>query len=235
MIDLARFEQVRTEWQAATRVPTPDAERFRTMKTDAEELVAAGRWASGPSDLLSVLGRSRDELIHSRMIAWLLVPTNRHGLGRRFLTGFADRLWPDDQLLRAGPILVETEESGSAIDDVGELREARADIVIRSGGVTIVVENKVDAGEQPQQCERLYWAWASEAADARYVFLTPSGRTPTTIQSDAARSGWKAMSYANLRDVLASALDGSDASPTSGRSTARQYLDTLTLAVVPRS
>lgn len=233
MIDTARFDQVQREWAAIVKPRTPDGWRFAEVKAEAEALVQRGLWVSGPSDMLSVLGRSRDELMHSRLLAWLLVPTNRHGLGRGFLTAFADRLWPNDGLLRTGTVTVDTEESGSAVDEEGALREARADIVIRGEGVTIVIENKLDAGEQPAQCERLYWGWAAQAADARYVFLTPSGRAPTTAETDVARSAWQAMSYGDVRAVLTGVLEASPVSTAAGRETAGQYLHTLRLAVAP--
>src|SRR3954454_6455055 len=91
--DLTRFEVVRSEWLAITRRRVPDRERFAKVKSEADALVDAGRWMSGPGDILSVLGRQRDELAHSRVIGWLLVPTNRHGLGRTFLTVLLDHLW----------------------------------------------------------------------------------------------------------------------------------------------
>ncbi len=138
--------------------------------------------------MLSVLGRQRDELIHSRLIGWLLVPTNRHGLGRRFLTAFLDHLWPDEALLRSGPVFADLEVTGSGPDETGRLREARADVVLRAETLTVVIENKLDAGEQPDQCERLYWAWASESGETRWVFLTPTGRAPVTATSDTASS-----------------------------------------------
>jgi hypothetical protein len=234
MIDAGRFDQLRDEWHAITHPPRPNVDRFRALKAEADALIAAGRWASGPSDMLSVLGRSRDELMHSRLIAWLFVPTNRHGLGRRLLLQFVDALWPDEQLLRSGIVDIETEESGSAIDELGQLREARADIVVRGEGVTIVIENKLDAGEQPDQCERLYWGWAAQTGDARYVFLTPSGRAPTTTRSAAAAAAWRSMSYAKLRDILAATLNAPGARPGAGRPTAEQYLSTLMASVAPR-
>lgn len=223
----ARFEGIRAEWLAITQLPPPDFERFEQVKGEADSLVDAGLWTSGPADMLSVLGRQRDELMHSRLIGWLLVPTNRHGLGRTFLTGFLDHVWPGEGLLRSGPVFVETEAVGSALDDVGRQREARADIVLRGDGLTVLIENKLDAGEQPEQCERLYWAWAAEPGETRWVFLTPTGRAPVTATSDAAKTAWRAMSYEELRGIIATAIENAAASPTTGRATAMQYLASL--------
>lgn len=177
--------------------------------------------------MLSVLGRQRDELMHSRLLAWLMIPTNRHGLGRRFLAAFLDRLWPGEELLRSGPVRVDTEVLNSGPDDAGSTREARADIVLRGQNATVVIENKLDAGEQPDQCERLYWAWTSEPGDTKWVFLSPNGRAPVTVASAAATAAWRSMSYAEVREVLAGAVDDADPSDSTGRRTAAQYLASL--------
>lgn len=225
------FEQVHAEWLAITRLPAPTAERFIKVKLEADRLMDAGLWTSGPADMLSVLGRQRDELVHSRLLAWLLVPTNRHGLGRGFLTGFLDAIWPDEDLLRTGPVFVETEVNGAGLDDAGTLREARADIVLRGDGLTVLIENKLDAGEQPAQCDRQYWAWASEPGETRWVFLSPSGRAPLTATPGVVADAWRSMSYAQVRNVVAAALDASVPAAAMGRATATQYLTTLTGAV----
>jgi hypothetical protein len=232
-IDLTRYDEVRREWLAISARPPIDQERFATAQREADALVAAGRWVSGPSDMLTVLGRQRDELLHSRLIAWLLVPTNRHGMGRAALAGFLDALWPGDGLMRSGPVSANLEVPGSGLDADGRLHEARADVVLRGDGVTVVIENKVDAGEQPAQCERLYWAWAGEPGDTRWVYLTPTGRPPVTTSSPAAAAAWRSMSYAELRTILEAAFATASSADPLGRATAGQYLETLIRSVVP--
>jgi hypothetical protein len=228
----ARFNAVRAEWLAIAQQAAPDSHAFERVRHEADALISAGLWTSGPADLLSVLGRQRDELAHSRLIAWLLVPTNRHGLGRRFLVAFLDHLWPGEALMARGPVSVETEVVGAGLDATDRTREARADIILRGGGLTVLIENKLDAGEQPDQCERLYWGWANEPGETRWVFLTPTGREPTTTVSDTAKSAWRTMSYRNVRDVAANVLSDAIDSDALGLATARQYLETLTRAVV---
>jgi hypothetical protein len=226
-----RFDEVRDEWRAITELPVPSAGRFEQVKREADELINAGKWTSGPADMLSVLGRQRDELAHSRLIGWLLVPTGRHGLGRSFLNAFVDAVWPEETLMRSGAVTVETEVTGAALDDEGRVREARADIVLRGDGVTVLIENKLDAGEQPDQCERLFWAWAADPGDNRWLFLTLTGRAPVTATSPAARAAWRTMSYAQLRAVVEVVLGQSSSSTGTGRATAVQYLTTLIGAV----
>jgi hypothetical protein len=229
-----RYEEIRREWLNISRRPPVDFVRFEHLKGEAAALVEAGLWASGPSDMLTVMGRQRDELLHSRVIGWLLVPTNRHGLGRAALTEFVDALWPNDGLMRTGPVVADLEVPASAFDDEDLLREARADIVVRCEGVTLVIENKLDAGEQADQCERLYWAWAAEPGDVRWVFLTPTGRSPVTATSDAARAAWRTLSYRQLKHVVTEAIESAMPTPSLGRSTAMQYLETLSRSVTPK-
>lgn len=227
MIDSVRFDQVRAEWLGLTTLSPATQNRFEAVKGEAEALGRAGLWTSGPQDMLRVIHRHRDEIIHSRLIAWLLTPTNRHALGRAFLKGFADHFWPEEQLFRSGPVVVETEVPGSGLDESGRLREARADIVIRGETITVVIENKVGAGEQPAQCERLYWAWANEPGETRWVFLSPTGRPPTTAPLEPARSAWLTIGYGDLRRIFQLAVDRAASVSSTGRATATQYLATL--------
>lgn len=225
-----RFAAVAADWaKLRGHRGAPSEQRFGEVRAEAHGLVSEGRWTSGPSDLLSVLGRQNDELTHSRMLAWLLTPTGRHGLGRRYLRAFLELAWPGEQLCESGLVSVGLEEVAQGVSDTtGETLESRADIVIHADAVTVVIENKVWAGEQPRQCERLYWSWIHQPTDARFLFLTPSGRPTTTTESDAASEGWHVVSYAQALGALEAVLAASDhPSAAAGRATANQYLATL--------
>jgi hypothetical protein len=224
----SRYDELKAEWVAMVRPPAPGAERFQRLKREADEIISSGRWVSGPDDLMSVLGRQRDEVMHSRVIAWLLRPTGRHGLGDRFLNALVEYVWPGEGEVRSALVTVDTETTRSAADDEGESREARADIVIYGDRVTIVIENKVDAGEGIDQCERLYWSWADQPMEMRWLFLSPTGRAPVTVISDEAKAAWRSMSYADLSRLLSGVLEeAGESNGSPGRSTARQYLHTL--------
>jgi hypothetical protein len=224
-----RFTQLSAEWRSTVKLLTPAEPRFAAMKAEASEMKTAGHWVSGPDDLLSILGRHRDELFHSRILAWLLKPTGRHGLGDRFLRAFLASAWPGESLADGGAVQVEIERSNAGVSAAtDEVLGARADLVLRLESVVIVIENKLDAGEQEAQCERLYWSWAGEPTDVRWLFLTPNGRPPVTATSDAARAAWRVLSYAEVRRALATVLGASADSPfETGRSSALQYLATL--------
>lgn len=221
------FDAVKAEWARLHR-PPPDPARFQSLKRESDAIIRAGRWVSGPDDLMSVLGRQRDEVMHSRVIAWLLRPTGRHGLGSGFLDALLAHVWPTTQPLRSALVTVATETTREAADHAGESREARADIVIYGDNATIVIENKVDAGEGLDQCERLYWSWADQPTEMRWLFLSPSGRAPVTATSAEASAAWRTLSYGELCRLLERVLEsaGESGDPT-GRSTAHAYLATL--------
>ncbi|WP_437331655.1 PD-(D/E)XK nuclease family protein [Sorangium sp. So ce394] len=192
--------------------------RLAELRAEQEELVRGGRWAGGPDDLLSILGQSRQERYHSALLAWLLDPQGRHGLGAGFLEALLRRCAADPPraaLNRARPAL-----------DVSK-GDARADVVVAGPGLFLVIENKVDAREQPLRCDRLYESFCREPG-ALFVFLSPSGRAPVTATGPA-REAFTPMSYADiaamLRDAIASA-PGKGAT-AHGREAASNYLATL--------
>lgn len=70
-------------------------------------------------------------------------------------------------------------------------KDTRADMVLRTPGTTFILEAKVFAREQPEQCERLARGWADEAPTV--VYLTRDGRTPTTALEAA--TVWQTMTW----------------------------------------
>jgi hypothetical protein len=181
---------------------------FAAMSLRSEASVAAGTWRTGPSDTLGVLGRDRDELSHSRMLGWLLDPLGQHGLGSTFLAAFAGAL--------CQPLIGSCERAAVYLEM--SRGESRADIVIQLPQDTIVIENKVDAGEQADQCLRL----ANDHPDGLLVFLTPSGKRPTTAGTSLYR--WKSLSWRQLGKILTAVLPGA-VGP--GRSATIDYNSTL--------
>jgi len=92
----------------------------------------------------------------------------------------------------------------------------------------VVIENKVDAGEQAYQCERLYWSFLDAPVETRWVLLSPTGRSPASTTTAAARSAWRTLSYAQVRHALGQAIDEAGDQPSDpGREAARQYLAAL--------
>ncbi|WP_438014175.1 PD-(D/E)XK nuclease family protein [Sorangium sp. So ce315] len=224
--DEPRLAGLAAEWRAivareqenrVAQVAAWDA-KLAELRAEQEALLRGGHWVGGPDDLLSILGQSRQERYHSTLLAWLLDPQGRHGFGAGFLEALLRRCTadpPSAALNRARPALEVS------------LGDARADVVVAGPGLCLVLENKIDAREQPQQCDRLYESFCHEPG-ALFVFLSPSGRAPVTA-TGGAREAFTPMSYADiaamLRDALASA-PGKGATAR-GREAASNYLATL--------
>lgn len=218
------FDALEAEWLALqpglVDVATWEA-TYEDVETEYRRLIAAGDWLSGREDLLSIIGRRQHELTHSAVIAWLLKPTARHGLGSRVLDRICSELWPDRQVPE-GPVSVRLE-----VDRVIGGEQARADVVTWAGDAIIVIENKLDAVEQPRQTERLFRTWEQEASDVRWVFLTPSGRLPTTAGSPDILAEWRSLGFRRLAGIISESVISADDRETTGRRSVEQYLATL--------
>lgn len=202
-------------------------EQFDGVRTAYVRLLQEGRWTSGPRDLMSVLEDTDLELSHSRVLAWLLQPTGRHGLGSSLLERILRAGWPDLPVPDLGTAIVRRE-----VTRADELATTRADVVVMVGATVLVIENKVWAAESEAQCETQYRHWLPEADDVRFLFLSRDGYLPLSASSPEARAAWRAMSYrqlAGLLDELDASLDPTD----SAAMAVRQYRVALERLVGP--
>ena len=163
------------------------------MKAENERL---RRPVVGKPDLpisLGVTRRSRDELTHSAILGWLLDSTSRHGLGNRLVVALLSHLGLD---VGVDHHFVVRREIGGGT--------ARADLALWSGERKVVIENKLDAIEQPWQCQRL----ADDHPEAQaLIFLTPTGRAPATA---GAEDSWHSVRWSVIANLLEAALGDSD-------------------------
>lgn len=211
MADLrAQRAMVDTAQQGIARDWAP---RVVSMRERMQDLARAGRWASGPHDLLSVVGLNRWELAHSAALGWLCNPNASHGLGSAFLDGLVARTGKAVDV--TGPIVCRTEVARA---------DSRADVVVEGPGWVLVIEVKVDAGEQPRQAQRLYEDWF-EDSDARFIFLTRHDLPPATACL-ASRDHWTVVSWRTVRGLLTS-LAASGQPSAHGRPALTEYLRTL--------
>lgn len=201
-------------------------ERLARMSDGQRALRRAGHWIHGRPDFLGVLGRERRETYHSTMLGWLLDPGAPTGLGTRFLRRFLTRVDPAFSSIsseRLASVSVQCEVSR---------RESRTDVVIFGDDFVVAVEVKVDANEGPDQCLRIYRDFRDDPG-ARFVFLTPGGRLPSTAIDDA-EGVFVPLSYRSVARLLESVLADSaedHEDPVGphevGRATCRSYAFTL--------
>ena len=144
-------------------------------------------------NILDLTGVGSDEVKHSSILAWLFDPGSRHACGTRFLRA----------LLKAASIpvseedicncYVRTEFSGS---------DSIIDILIANPGTFLVyLENKTVSPEGKDQIDREYRDMLRLGESLCVpknmmfpVFLTPSGRRPTSGRPEP----WRTVSYREL-------------------------------------
>lgn len=205
-----KFGVMEREWKDIRRQKeSRDLRQWETqlaeMSDEYESLVGRGLWVSGPEDILSIIGRAEDERTHSRILAWLLTPTGRHGLGNRALT----RLLMHYDVQHGA---VDEAEVGIGTKDADHLYEVEcsywrngreADIYARGEDFSLVIEMKVNAAESTAQLTDLHANFNTEGA--RFLFLTRDGGKPTTATGDAQRD-FETISWPQIRCMIEAAL-----------------------------
>lgn len=189
------------------------------MRRQHDRLVSDGLWLTGPSDFLEIVGLARHENTHSRMLGWLLDPTGRHGLGYGLLERLVEHCTGESVSV---PLAVRKVAFSVWRND----REA--DLVVWGRNLTLVIENKVDASEQPSQCDDLYENFKKEKAPL-FLFLTPDGRKPLTATTWCSLRKFKTLSWPEVRTMLEEALNASRSATevASASDVVKNYLRTL--------
>jgi hypothetical protein len=202
-----RLARMSEEWNAVLAntaddqaVPAGWEQSIDSMRREVAFLRDRGRWRGGYRTLIHALGIQHREVYLTAGLAWLLDPDGWHGLGNKVLSGLLIDLGLSPEIDH--PVMVTTEETRSA-------GETRADLVVRMPGLTLLVEAKVYADEQPCQCDRLADAWAPEKPSL--VFLTTDGRQPRTAIRSAAL--WQRLTWTQVAAIIANAVATPDCAP----------------------
>lgn len=131
-------------------------------------------------NIFEILDRARDEVKgHSKFLEVLLNPHGVHGLDDAFLQIFIDEVNSacSLDLITDSSTIVEREKPASSKGDSG-----RIDLYIETDKYIIVIENKIDAGDQDRQLERYVNYAESNASGIKKVcaiYLTLDGREPS--------------------------------------------------------
>lgn len=148
-----------------------------------DQLDNAGRRRNEYFNLFAVIERTRCEHTHSNVLAWLLNPTEAHGLSDSFLKAFVKATF-GDELTGTSDIVVERECEN-------------CDIVICQGRKwVLVIENKVDSIQGSDQLLRYARYWKRRFPKRYFAFLTRNGEEP-------ACKDFVAVTYQVVRHILA--------------------------------
>ncbi|MDD5401641.1 MAG: PD-(D/E)XK nuclease family protein [Sulfurimonas sp.] len=125
-------------------------------------------------NIFSVLAMERTEVKHSQILADLLNPNGLHEHGHVFLESFLDKYMRDkigDFTDFCKKATVSTEQF-----HIVENQKGYIDIVIETKDIAIVIENKIDAPDQPKQLQRYVSSKINEGKAAFTIYLTLDGK-----------------------------------------------------------
>ena len=169
-------------------------------------------------NIFEVLGIVSSETRHSNMIAWLMDPNAKHGLGGGVLAG----------LLELSGVTPPADLSGFSVR-----RETRhIDILATSqrDHIVLAIENKVWSGEHDDQLARYQHVVESTYPGWKHVFifLTPHADDPENSE-DA--ETWNAMGYGDLADVVQESLNSTNPA-AKARVFIKDYIDCVRRRIV---
>jgi hypothetical protein len=171
--------------------------RFCVGNNDLDEL----ELILGEFNLFEAVGMRRQEIRHSRFLAFLLDPKGAHGLSDLFLTRFLQRAVRDASLTTFGLTAIELELMD--LSDAQVFCELDSiDILVTSAAnrLTVSIENKV--GEHSNQLQRYLLKMERKVDGHRIlpVFLSPQGAEPS-------ESRYFPISYESVVEILNQALE----------------------------
>lgn len=152
------------------------------LKTLREKSAEQDRLYAPHFNVFRLLGIERDEVsLHTAFLAELLNPNGPHGQGHLFLRAFFDTAGKHEGFVPPSKPLDEHQWSVQSEVYVGGGNILDLRIESPSLRYVVVVEDKIDAGEQHDQLRR-YGRWMRDARrdyqPQQLVFLTPTGRPP---------------------------------------------------------
>ena len=183
-------------------------------------------------DVFHSLGLDEKEEFHSNYLAWLLSPTESHGLGSYFLREFLrSRGWHG---AIAAPAISETTVSREySLFLSGET--GRLDIRVQNDNSEFIcaIENKVWSPESGSQL-----AFYRHALDTHFpgyrvgrIYLTPNGALP---EDSRERERWTIMTYRDILGLVERTVkEKSDSLHDDVKALLRQYATTLRRNIVP--
>ena len=146
-----------------------------------EETARRNKLTAASYNVFEVLDRLRDENKgHSGFISHLLDPKASHSQGPLYLEKFLSALFPDRNFDINCDWKVITEKSVSDKSGSDKLY-GRIDIWLEGPRSIIVIENKIEAGDQPRQLERYidYVKQEANGKDIYVIYLTPNASPPS--------------------------------------------------------
>ncbi|HHX4812401.1 TPA: PD-(D/E)XK nuclease family protein [Yersinia enterocolitica] len=183
-----------------------DSNQLAEFFSQLSEPLKAVQHRSLSFDPWEIAGLGRKEVRNTGVLAWLLDPSGSHGFGRLPLQAFLQSIRdcgrediPKD-FNRYCRVRVETNPTGDNTN--------RVDIEIDADNFFLLIEVKIDAGEQKEQISH-YCSDARQRAVQRpwvVVFLTPHGGKPLTSGLEFNAEDVPCLSWWHLAAAMESSL-----------------------------
>lgn len=210
-------------------------ESVKPIVEENEQLRAEKEAQGGFFNIFSILGVERNEVhTHSAFLAELLNPKGSHGLKDAFLKLFVKEM-SLDAIEDKSKLKTETatvrKEFYVGKKDVKNETGGDIDILIEfsNPNYTIVIENKIDAGDQEAQLAR-YRNYAKKYGTGFTLFyLTKDGHEPSewSTGKETNKHYWRCISYArDIKTYSEKCLDESEKFPLVN-AVIRQYMDLI--------
>lgn len=193
---------------------TKDEENaLREFLQDEKCLDALSKWVKDPN-VFEILGITRTEIRHSKMLAWLLDPSGNHGFGNKVLKGFIN-YWADQGCCGfEGYEKSNTTDLGFYLKDFADAivitempitDKGRIDLIVVSeeDKFVLTIENKTDSGEHDDQLSR-YREYVDKTYDdygKAYLYLTPNEEDSSNPDE------WQWMGYGSVLDIIEDAKE----------------------------
>ncbi|ANQ51573.1 PD-(D/E)XK nuclease family protein [Flammeovirga sp. MY04] len=150
--------------------------------------------------------KKRKENMHSDVIAWLLNPTENHGLNVYFLNNFLKSLDKDSFIEEDTLVEVFTEYNNDKSN-----KNDRIDIVVKTDKLIICIENKIDSFEGESQLLRYRRSINDRFPNHKkiFVYLTPFGDEPLDKNE---LEFYNLMSYHKISNLIDKAINDNNLS-----------------------
>ncbi len=155
-----------------------ELERFIVNNPDLERLEAL----LDRFNIFEAVGMERQEIRHSRFLAFLLDPNESHGIGDAFVKRLLQRAVMDSPNIPASVTPIEL-----SLWDLGQMEVRREwqhiDIFLldEREKLAVIIENKIGTGEHSDQLNRYHAAVKKEYPEHKLLalYLTPGGDEPS--------------------------------------------------------
>jgi len=179
-------------------------------------------------NLFRVLRIERAEIRHSNVLAWLLTPTETHGLGDTFVRRFLSRLLMENEHVDVSLTPAQVELMG--FNDVEVLRESQnIDILARSQRQRwcLLIENKIGSKEKTGALAKYKQAAQQEMPGFQIipVLLTLEGEDPS---EEGQGAGYISLSHSQVLDLTEQLVQQNRTRiPSDANTFLAHYLETL--------